>query len=134
VPPVATRCRSRPRPYRKPASAPSPSTSARVRALAVLAPAPRWAFGPCCYRARSEPIVDADTGFVYLGALYYDPTTGQLISRDPVTALPGAPYSYVHGNPLSFSGPLGLWGPREIGRSIKKHVAGVTTAHCLVNA
>jgi len=35
---------------------------------------------------------DAETGFVYLRARYYDPTTGQFISRDPLVALTGSAY------------------------------------------
>ncbi len=30
---------------------------------------------------------DAEMGFVYLRARYYDPATGQLISRDPLTTM-----------------------------------------------
>ncbi|HVM13310.1 MAG TPA: RHS repeat-associated core domain-containing protein, partial [Egibacteraceae bacterium] len=52
---------------------------------------------------------DAETGFVYLRARYYDPGTGQFISRDPLTAMTGAPYSYVDGNPLNGTDPLGLF-------------------------
>lgn len=51
---------------------------------------------------------DAETGFVYLRARYYDPATGQFLSRDPLTAITGAPYSYVYGNPLNGTDPLGL--------------------------
>ncbi|MGH9223660.1 MAG: ABC transporter permease [Acidimicrobiales bacterium] len=41
-----------------------------------------------------------ETGFTYLRARYYDPATGQFVSRDPLTAMTGSPYSYVDGNPL----------------------------------
>ena len=55
---------------------------------------------------------DAETGFVYLRARYYDPATGQFLSRDPLVSQTGEPYGYVGGNPLNDSDPSGLcWGP-----------------------
>ena len=56
-----------------------------------------------------HPYTDAETGFVYLRARYYDPATGQFILRDPLTAMTGALYSYVYGNPLNATDPLGLF-------------------------
>jgi RHS repeat-associated protein len=52
---------------------------------------------------------DAETGFVYLRARYYDPATGQFISRDPLTGTTGQPYSYADNNPLNATDPLGLF-------------------------
>ena len=51
---------------------------------------------------------DAETGFVYLRARYYDPATGQFLSRDPIEALTRSAYGYVDGNPLNGRDPLGL--------------------------
>jgi RHS repeat-associated protein len=51
---------------------------------------------------------DVETAFYYLRARYYDPTTAQFLTRDPVEALTGAPYAYVEGNPLNGSDPSGL--------------------------
>jgi len=51
---------------------------------------------------------DAETGFVYLRARYYDPATGQFLSRDPLVALTGSAYAYVDGNPLNGTDPSGL--------------------------
>jgi RHS repeat-associated protein len=53
---------------------------------------------------------DAETGFVYLRARYYDPATGQFISRDPIESLTREPYGYVAGNPLNDVDPSGLCG------------------------
>lgn len=44
-------------------------------------------------------IGDPETGFTYLRARYYDPATGQFITRDPLTAQTGEPYGYTGGNP-----------------------------------
>lgn len=52
---------------------------------------------------------DAETGFVYLRNRYYDPATGQFVSRDPLAAITQSPYGYVGGNPLSATDPLGLF-------------------------
>jgi len=51
---------------------------------------------------------DAETGFQYLRARYYDPATGQFLSRDPLVALTGSAYGYVAGNPLNGADPSGL--------------------------
>ena len=58
-----------------------------------------------------DEYTDAETGFVYLRARYYDPTTGQFISRDPLVALTESAYGYVDGNPLNGTDPTGLWCP-----------------------
>ena len=46
-------------------------------------------------------------------ARYYDPSTGQFLSVDPLVAKTLSPYGYVQGNPLNSSDPsgdCGLWG------------------------
>jgi hypothetical protein len=40
---------------------------------------------------------------------FYDPTTGQFLSRDPIEALTREAYGYVGGSPLNRSDPSGLW-------------------------
>jgi RHS repeat-associated protein len=47
-------------------------------------------------------------GLYYLRARYYDPSTGQFTTRDPLTALTGNPYSYAAGNPLNYADAAGL--------------------------
>jgi RHS repeat-associated protein len=51
---------------------------------------------------------DSDSGLYYLRARYYDPSTGQFLSRDPLVDLTREPYGYVHDNPLNFTDPSGL--------------------------
>jgi RHS repeat-associated protein len=53
---------------------------------------------------------DSESGFVYLVNRYYDPGTGQFITRDPLLALTGSPYGYALGDPLDITDPLGLFG------------------------
>ncbi len=53
---------------------------------------------------------DTETGFIYLRARLYDPTTGQFLSRDPMVASTREAYGYTGGSPLNFSNYSG--GPR----------------------
>jgi len=52
---------------------------------------------------------DAETGFVYLRARYYDPVTTQFLTRDPLVALTGSAYGDADGNPLNRTDLSGLW-------------------------
>ena len=51
---------------------------------------------------------DQETGLYYLRARYYDPTTGQFLSRDPLAAQTRSPYGYAFDNPLNATDPNGL--------------------------
>jgi RHS repeat-associated protein len=51
---------------------------------------------------------DLETGYQYLRARYYDPATGQFLTRDPAVAATGQAYSYGNGDPLNEVDPLGL--------------------------
>lgn len=54
---------------------------------------------------------DTESGLVYLRARYYDPTTGQFLTRDPIESVTREPYAYVGNNPLNGVDPTGLyWG------------------------
>ena len=48
------------------------------------------------------------TGYLYLRARYYDPTTAQFLIVDPLLDATGNPYGYTSGNPLQYADPLGL--------------------------
>ena len=50
---------------------------------------------------------DSDTGLVYLRARYYDPATGQFLTRDPLVGETREAYGYVNGNPLNATDPTG---------------------------
>jgi RHS repeat-associated protein len=51
---------------------------------------------------------DSETGLIYLRARYYDATTAQFLTRDPMVAETGSAYGYVGGDPLNASDPIGL--------------------------
>ena len=57
---------------------------------------------------------DPGTGLQYLRARFYDPSTGQFISRDPLAALTHAPFGYANANPVNSADPTGL-GPCILG-------------------
>jgi RHS repeat-associated protein len=47
------------------------------------------------------------TGYVYLIGRYYDPTTGQFLSVDPLVGETGQPYAYTKDDPVNATDPLG---------------------------
>ena len=51
---------------------------------------------------------DTETGYIYLRARHYDPTTGQFTTQDPLVAVTEEPYGYVGGNPANRADPTGL--------------------------
>jgi RHS repeat-associated protein len=51
---------------------------------------------------------DAETGLQYLRARFYDPATGQFLTRDPIEPLTREPYAYAYDNPLWYVDPSGL--------------------------
>jgi len=53
-------------------------------------------------------VVDTETGLLYETNRYYDPSTGQFLTRDPLDALTGSAYGYVADNPLNGTDPWGL--------------------------
>ncbi len=51
---------------------------------------------------------DDQTGFQDLRARYYDPATGQFLSRDPLEDSTLQPYAYADNNPTNTTDPSGL--------------------------
>jgi RHS repeat-associated protein len=51
---------------------------------------------------------DTETGFIYLRARHYDPTTAQFTTQDPIVAQTKEPYGYTSGNPANATDPAGL--------------------------
>jgi RHS repeat-associated protein len=56
----------------------------------------------------ADPGVDPVTGLIYLDNRYYDPTTGQFLSVDPLNAMTQQPYSYTDDDPINGTDPTGL--------------------------
>jgi RHS repeat-associated protein len=51
---------------------------------------------------------DTETGFQYLRARYYEPATGQFLTRDPLASLTRSAFGYAKSNPLNSADPTGL--------------------------
>ena len=47
---------------------------------------------------------DPETGLIYLRNRYYDPTTGQFLTRDPLEGVTRSAYGYTDGDPLNGTG------------------------------
>jgi RHS repeat-associated protein len=68
----------------------------------------------CAWRRRAATRVglgaqysDPETGLQYLRARYYDPSTGQFLTRDPLETQTGEPYAYAGDSPLNNTDPSG---------------------------
>jgi len=83
---------------------------------------------------------DPETGLQYDRARYYDPTTGQFLTRDPLEAITGAPYFYGSDNPLNELDPSGLDGilgtgiGPNIGPNINWGAAGMAVSNAAAGA
>jgi RHS repeat-associated protein len=51
---------------------------------------------------------DPETGYQYLRARYYDATSGQFLTDDPLVSLTGEAYAYASNSPADLSDALGL--------------------------
>ena len=75
------------------------------------------------------------TGLIYLINRYYDPSTGQFLSVDPLVGITDQPYQYAGGDPANAVDPLGLWGwnpisdisqaAHDVGHYVAKHKAAI---------
>jgi RHS repeat-associated protein len=50
---------------------------------------------------------DDETGLYYMRARYYDPSTAQFLTRDPLEDITGQPYSYAGDDPIDNGDPSG---------------------------
>ncbi|MCL5048833.1 MAG: RHS repeat-associated core domain-containing protein, partial [Firmicutes bacterium] len=50
------------------------------------------------------------TGLYYMINRYYDPSSGQFISVDPLSSITNQPYAYTGGDPVNGVDPMGLQG------------------------
>ena len=76
------------------------------------------------YKFNSKEL-DAQTGYYYYGARYYDPGTSVFLSVDPLAdQFPGwNPYHYVHNNPINLIDPTGM-SAQEPGDPVKQPQLG----------
>ncbi len=73
---------------------------------------------------------DDESGLYWMRARYYDASTGQFTSRDPIITLTRSPYAYAGGNPLNATDPGGLWwgsdAAKAVGGYIYEHSEGLS--------
>lgn len=70
---------------------------------------------------------DSESGLIYLRARFYDPSTAQFLTVDPLLALTDARYGYVGDNPLNAVDPLGQC-PSWLCGTISTIGSGISTA------
>lgn len=76
--------------------------------------------------------LDDETGLVYFGARYYDPSLGRFITPDTIVQSPNNPqtlsrYSYCSNNPINYVDPSGhSWFKKAIGKILGGIAAAVT--------
>lgn len=70
---------------------------------------------------------DQTTNLINLRARWYDPATGQFLTRDPLYSVTGDRYGYAAGNPAQFVDPSGLFSFKDALGNVAK-VAGVVSA------
>jgi len=77
---------------------------------------------------------DTETGLQWLRARYYDPTTGQFLTVDPLAAATGNRYAYAAGNPITGTDPSGLmdWGQIWTIVAVAVVVVVVATVACIL--
>jgi RHS repeat-associated protein len=72
--------------------------------------------------AYAGQYTDAETRLQYLRARFYDPATGQFLTRDPIVELTREPYSYAQQDPLNVIDPKGLAGELAAGGCVAGEV------------
>jgi RHS repeat-associated protein len=72
---------------------------------------------------------ESESGLVYMRGRYYDPTTGQFISSDPLANVTQAPYYYGADNPENDVDPSGLCNIDPFSSSNCVYEAAKTTAN-----
>lgn len=77
----------------------------------------------------SSKRLDTETGFIYYGKRYYDPTNGRWTSKDPLGLFDGDnPYIFLHQNPLSQIDLYGLFSFSSAWQGVKEMAGSVANA------
>jgi RHS repeat-associated protein len=69
---------------------------------------------------------DAESGLYYMRARYYDPSTGQFLTVDPLVGETQQPYSYTAGDPVNATDPSGQDLLSNIGNAAAGILGGAT--------
>jgi RHS repeat-associated protein len=69
---------------------------------------------------------DTTTGLYWMRARYYDPTTAQFLTVDPLVQTTNQPYSYANNNPTNTTDPTGLCGWECVYSALEGFANGIT--------
>jgi RHS repeat-associated protein len=110
------------------------STGKSVGTATYAAYGTRTATGTTSAFGYAGQYTDTESGLQWLRARYYDPTTGQFLTVDPLAAATGARYAYAGGNPITGADPSGLdwYNPLTWTGDTYDVIAGVASATALV--
>jgi RHS repeat-associated protein len=87
---------------------------------------------------RSPFAHDSRSALFYLRARYYDPSTAQFLSRDPLVSQTREPYGYVYDDPLNATDPTGLiclefWDSSKCHNALTSFLSGSKTVGVCAN-
>jgi hypothetical protein len=63
---------------------------------------------------------------------YYDPSTQQFLTVDPLVGITGQPYGYTAGDPLNIGDPTGLWGWGDVTGFVHQNAGTIVTVGAVV--
>lgn len=70
---------------------------------------------------------ERETGVEYLRARWYDPATGQFLTRDPLASSTGQPYGYANDSPLAYTDPSGMFSWPSLSQVATRFVGAMDT-------
>lgn len=77
---------------------------------------------------------DSESSLQYLRTRYYDPSTAQFLSRDPIEPVTRQPYAYAADNPLNLTDPTGAWPNINLGGILRNANKVLTVAGQVLGA
>lgn len=70
---------------------------------------------------------ERESGVQYLRARWYDPATGQFLTRDPLASSTGQPYGYANDSPLAYADPSGMFSWPSLSQVATRFVGAMDT-------
>ena len=70
---------------------------------------------------------EREVGVQYMRARFYDPATGQFLTRDPLTSVTGQPYGYANDSPVTYTDPSGRFSWPALSQVATRFVSAIDT-------